>query len=156
MVRFDQADLVLYLSHDFLLKRSTSSLPTAVFALSSPRHNSYFAIRLRPPCSPVSPPPFRASPSSDAHSRRFHQPRPPSRAWAPGSRPRIRSRSSQGTTTLRSHLNLQSTTRRIPTRRTSKPARRLIWSMEASVVDLGAFPWGHSLFLRRLSSTRFR
>src|SRR5258708_17435698 len=35
MVRFGQADLVLYLSYDFVLTRSTSSLPTLLFALSS-------------------------------------------------------------------------------------------------------------------------
>lgn len=38
MVRFDQADLVLYLSYEFLLTPSTLSLPTLVFAFSSLRH----------------------------------------------------------------------------------------------------------------------
>ena len=126
------------------------------FSLSPHCVTKLFALHSRPPCSPVSSPPFRASPSSDAHSRPSQLPRPPSRAWAPVSRLPIRSQSSQATTTFRSHPNLQSTTRRIPTHRTSRPARSLIWSMEASMVDLGVFPWAHSLFLRRLSSTRFR
>lgn len=114
-------------------------------------------IRPRPPCSPpVSSPPLRASSSSNAHSRHSRPPRAPPRARVPAFRPRIQSRSPQATMTLRSPLNLHPTTCRILTLRASRLARSPIWSMEASVVDLGVFPWAHSPFLRRLSSTRFR
>ena len=151
-----------YLFSDLSLTYRTSSLSLTLFTT---RHGSphpvtgvilLFVHRSRPPCSPpVSSPPLHASSSSNVHSRRSH-PRAPPRTRVPASRLQTRSRSSQATTTLRSPRNRHCTTGRILTRRASRLAKSLIWSMEALGVGLGASPWVLSPFLRRLNSTRSR